>query len=431
MDSPHDRCIGRYDAWRGGADVWISEEDWRRHLYIIGKTGTGKSTLLKSLMLQDVITGRGFAFLDPHGDLAHELLDYIPPSRTHDVIYVNPGGDLERPIGFNPLGYVHPDHRHVVAAGVVEAFKSLWHDSWGARLNDILANTVAALLDLEGGTLVGVLKMLTNDRYRELVVRGVRDPVIRAFWEEEYRTRGARFNSEADAAVLNKVRRFLTTPPLRNMLGQVTSSIDFRAIMDDRRIVMCNLSKAHLGDEGANLLGSLFVTSFQLAASARADQPEDERQDFTLYIDEFQNVTTDSIATILSEARKYRLTLVLAHQFWDPARQPTVRKAVFGNVGSIVAFRVGLDDAELLEREFGGALSAAELTELDNHEIAVRLLAAGMPRTPFRCRTLLPAPVSSGRRETVIAVSRRERGRRRAVVEEKLRRFLANTAWGG
>ncbi len=351
MSDPYQTFIGHRQGWGSEVLFGIKNVGHRQHVYTIGKTGSGKTTLLRNLLIQHIEAGHGVGLIDPHGDLAEELLNHIPSSRTRDVVYFNPS-DLEYPIGINLLANVPPDSRHLIASGIVAAFKSIWRDSWGPRMEYILYNSLAALLDCENVTLLGVTRLLTDSTFRARVIRQIRDPFVKNFWQEEYENYDERFRREAISPIQNKLGQFLMNPPIRNILGQVKSKIDFSFMMDNRRIFIANLSKGKLGADKANLLGSLLTTQFQLAAMARSDVPEKERQDFFLFIDEFQNFATDAFASILSEARKYRLCLTLSHQYIDQLPLE-IRQAVFGNVGTLISFRVGNGDAEVLQKEFG------------------------------------------------------------------------------
>jgi len=300
--------IGQREIWGQSAPFGIYPADLRHHIYIIGKTGSGKTTLVRNLILQHILLGHGVGLIDPHGDLADELLNHIPPSRAEDLVYFNPG-DLDFPIGLNLLANVAPDDRHLVASGLVGTFKSIWHDSWGPRLEYILYNAVAALLDCPNTSLLGVNRLLTDEAYRAWVIRQIKDPFIRVYWQQEYASYDPRFQREAIAPIQNKLGQFLLNPVVRNILGQVKCKFSIPFIMDKERLFIANLAKGRLGHDKASLLGSLLVTQFQLAAMSRTHQPEAERRDFHLFIDEFQNFTTDAFASILAEARKYRLCL--------------------------------------------------------------------------------------------------------------------------
>lgn len=407
----------------------LSIEDRRRHVYVVGKTGAGKTTLLKHLIVQDIEAGRGLMLLDPHGDLAEELLDLIPPRRTADIVYVSPA-DLGHPVGFNLLERVAPDDRPLVASRVVSVFKHLWRESWGPRLEYVLYNTVAALLDYPPGrgdvSLLGVPRLFTDPDYRERIVREIKDPRVRAFWTEEFASYGRDFAAEVVSPVQNKIGALLAAPAIRNMLGQARSTLRLSEAMDRRRIVIANLAKGRLGEAASNLLGSLLVTAVELAALGRATAPEEERVDFCAYLDEFQSFSTDSFATILSEARKYRLALVIGHQYLAQI-SPAVRAAVFGNCGTLVSFQVGHDDAEAIAGEFA-PFPAATLTDLSRGEVCVRTVHGGETGEPFRGETFANIGWSYGRRATVIEQSRRRYGRRREVVEGKLARWQAGRA---
>ena len=380
--------MGVREDWGQERPFDLTPHDRRHHLYAIGKSGTGKTTLLRNMILQDIVAGNGVGVIDPHGDLATELLDYIPRSRIEDVVYFNPA-DMEFPIGFNLLGQTPPDARHLVASGIVNVFKSRWSASWGPRMEYVLYATVAALLDCENVSLLGIQRMLSDGRYRAWVVRQVKDPLVRSFWVDEFEGLNKSLQQEMVAPIQNKVGQLLMSPHLRNILGQIRSRIDARFMMDKGRIFIADVSKGKLGADKANLLGALLVTQFELAAMSRANVPEAKRRDFYLYVDEFQTFATDSFVSILSEARKYRLCLTLSHQYTDQLR-PEIREAVFGNVGSLVSFRVGQRDAEILEREYGEAYPAKRFVELHNHEICIKMLNGGEQGEPFMARTLPP-----------------------------------------
>ena len=414
--------LGTRFIWGQDAPVVIDDVDRRRHTYLIGQTGTGKTTLLKQLILQDIAKGGGVGVIDPHGDLVEELLDYIPRARTKDVVYFNPA-DLDYPIGFNPLERVHPDRQSLVASNVIATLKSIWGDVWGTgRMQYITRHTLLSLLEYEHGTLLGVNRLLSHDGFREHVLRRVTNPAVRAFWRDEFARYDKGERIAAAAAIQNKAGQFTTDALMRNILGQVKSTINLRYMMDTRRILLANLSKGRLGEDNSNLLGSLLVSQLQLAAQERASVPEAHRVDFALYIDEFQNFTTDSFASILSEARKYRLCLTLAHQYLDqlPAN---LHKAVFGNVGTLLAFRVGTVDAEVLSQHFQPYPPPA-LVELDRYTACLRLLQHGEISEPFVLTTSLPNTPRYGRKDTLIRVSRERFGRPRAAVEDKITRWL-------
>jgi hypothetical protein len=403
-------------------EVAIARKDRRQHLYVIGKTGTGKTTLLTELLTQDLEAGEGLALLDPHGDVAEQVLDYVPPWRTDHVVYFHPA-DLAHPVGFNVVASQPPERRHLAVSGVVSAFKAIWQESWGPRLEYILANAIAALIELPGTTLLHLPRLLADDVYRLRAAARIEDPVVRFFWQKEFAGYDKRFRAEAIAPVQNKIGQFLMSPMVRNIFGQERSAIDPRFLLDRRRILIANLAKGKVGEDKANLIGALLVSIFQTAAAARADTPEAERPDFYLYADEFQNFATDSFASILSEARKYRLCLSLFHQFEEQLSE-AVRAAVFGNVGTMIAFRVGQRDAEHLSREFEHEIRPETITALDPFAIVVRLLEEGRPRRPFEAYTAPPRAVRYNRGRNIKVQSRMRFGRPRARVERAVARLM-------
>jgi hypothetical protein len=422
MNDEPEIIIGEREGWGRPQAFGISAVDLRQHVYVIGKTGSGKTTLLQNMIIQHIVRGHGLGLIDPHGDLAEELLNHIPPRRADHLCYFNPS-DLDFPIGLNLLDNVAPDERHLVASGIVGAFKAIWRESWGPRLEYILHNAISALLDCEGATLLGVGRLLTDESYRARVLKQVKDPFIRAFWLEEYSSYDPRFQREAIAPIQNKLGQFLLNPVIRNMLGQVKTKVSIPFVMDNERLFIANLSKGQLGFDKANLLGSLLVTQFQLAAMARSNRPEAERRDYYLFIDEFQNFSTDAFASILAEARKYRLSLTLSHQYIDQLPLP-VRQAVFGNVGTLIAFRIGNPDAEILAKELGGTYSAGSLADLNRYEAVVKLLQEGSNNTPFLATMLPPLQNWVGRKEKLVARSRERFATSRAAIEHKLEHWI-------
>lgn len=406
-----------------GDAIALSPDERRRHLYIVGQTGTGKSTLLLNLIAQDLHRGEGLALLDPHGDLATATLSHIPRRRANDLVYLDPS-DRERPIGFNPLARVPEALKPVVADGVVAAFRHVWPDSWGPRLDYILTHAVRALLDVPGATLLMLPRLLIDDAFRySCVTRHVADPVVRAFWLGEYAAYDNRFRTEAIAPIQNKVGKALMVPSLRNMLAQPKSTITLRRLMDERAILICNLAKGALGESTAHLLGALLTTSLAQAALSRTDIAPQARIPFHLYADEFQSFATDSFALILSEARKYALTLTLAHQYLDQLPDRLLA-AVFGNVGSLIACRVGAADAPHVSDQLGLGNPDAVL-DLPNFAAWSRLLRGGVPTSPMRLD--LNATPSCRRPDLsrLIRLSRQRFGRPRAQVEDRIARFLA------
>ena len=405
-----------------GDVVALNREERRRHLYIVGQTGTGKSTLLLNLIREDMLSGEGVALLDPHGDLAEAVLQHVPKHRTNEFVYLNPA-DTDRPIGFNPLSQVSPNLRPLVADGIVSAFRHVWPDSWGPRLDYILTNAVRALLDTPGATLLMLPRLLVDDAFRANIIQHhAADPIVRAFWINEYEGYSPSFRSEAIAPIQNKIGKALMVPSLRNMLAQPRSTITLRRLMDEGAIVLCNLSKGALGEGTAHLLGALLTTSIAQAALSRAEVPPAERRLFHLYADEFQSFATESFALILSEARKYALTLTIGHQYLDQL-PGSLRSAAFGNAGSMVACRAGAEDAPILAAQIG--LGGADaLLDLPNFATGARLLRHGVPTSPLRV-DLRPAP--SPRRpdaHRLIRTSSMRFGRPRAEVEARIRKFL-------
>ena len=372
--------------------IGLAPEDRRRHLYIVGKTGMGKSTLLQNMIVDDMRGGRGLCLIDPHGDLASNITTMIPKHRKNDVIVFD-AADRERVVPFNPLACRNPDLIDQVTSGVVSAFKKL-HDSWGPRLEDTLRNAVFATVE-QGGNLISLLRLLAEPAYRDQVVCRINDEVVRSFWQHEFASWSNNYRTEAVAAIQNKIRPFLTSRTLRAIVSHEHRSIDLRDIMDRGRILIVNLSKGRVGEDNATLLGAFLVTAIQQAALTRADIPEDQRRDFILYVDEFQNFTTGSFATILSEARKYRLSLVIAHQYLKQLDEPTAN-AVFGNVGSMISFQIGSDDAQVLATQLAkhdGQITQQDLTNLPKYTAYARLLINGLPSKPFSMQTISPPAI--------------------------------------
>jgi len=370
--------------------VGIRQADRRHHLYIVGKTGTGKSTLLETLIRQDIENGRGVALLDPHGDLVERLVARVPVHRRDDLIYFNVP-NTSHPLGFNPLEAVPPARRSLAASGMLEVFKKLWPDSWGPRLEHILRNALLALLDQPQATLADVLRLLDDHSFRKNVAGRTRSPHVRNFWLREYEGYPARFQAEAVAPVQNKVGAFLADPVLHTILTQPRSSFDLRAVMDDGRIFLVNLAKGRLGEDSAALLGALLVSRMGLAALSRTDTPEAQRRDFFICLDEFATFTTLSLATMLSELRKYQVGLILAHQYLEQIDEH-ILGAILGNVGTIVSFRIGPVDAEVLEKEFYPDFRAEDLLNLPNYGIYLKLMVDGKISKPFSAKTLRVEP---------------------------------------
>ena len=403
----------------------IKAKDRTKHVYVIGKTGMGKSTLLENMAVQDIMGGEGICFVDPHGKTADLLLEYVPKERIRDVIYIAPF-DTEYPISFNVLESVDVQKRHLVVSGLMSTFKKIWEDAWSARMEYILTNTLLALLEAPNTTLLGVNRMLSDKEYRKEIVSYVKDPSVKTFWVKEFANYTERMAAEAVPAIQNKVGQFTANPLIRNMIGQSQSSFDFREAMDKRKIIIINLSKGRIGDENMKLLGGLLVTKIYLAAMSRADVPERTSRmlpHFYLYVDEFQNFANASFADILSEARKYKLNLTIAHQYIEQMDE-IVRPAVFGNVGTMISFRVGATDAEALEKEFAPVFVLEDIVNLGFAQIYLKLMIDGLSSQPFSATTLPPIahPDTSYVKE-IIDASREQFARPRVSVEEAIVAF--------
>src|SRR2546426_6052562 len=362
----------------------IKRADRRAHLYVIGKTGTGKSTLIANLARQDLVHGEGFALLDPHGDLVEQVLRSVPEERQRDLIYFNVP-DTAHPLAFNPLESTQAALRPLVASGLISVFKKIWTESWGPRMEYILRNALLTLLDLPDSTLLDIPKLLDDSTFRRHVLSNMRNDQVRRFWLREYETYPARFRAEAISPIQNKVGEFLVNPILRNIVGQPKSAFDLRRVMDEGKILLVNLAKGKIGEDTSSLLGAMLVTKIGLAALSRAELDEADRRDFYLYADEFPSFTTTSFAGMLSEMRKYHVGLVLAHQYMDQLDE-TVRDAILGNVGSVISFRIGLTDALLLEKEFYPEFRAIDFVSLPNYEIYLKLMIDGVVSKPFSAR---------------------------------------------
>ncbi len=398
----------------------IKAKDRNKHMYVIGKTGMGKSTLLENMAIQDIQNGEGLAFLDPHGGSADKLLDYIPKERVKDVVYFAPF-DMEHPIAFNVMEDVGYDKRHLVVSGLMATFKKIWVDAWSARMEYILTNTLLALLEYPDATLLGVNRMYTDKDYRKKVVDNVKDPVVKDFWTKEFANYGDRYTQEATPAIQNKVGQFTGNPLIRNIIGQPKSSFDIRTMMDEKKIIIMNLSKGRVGDTNMQLLGSMLTTRIFLAAMSRADlrgSEIDKLPSFYFYVDEFQNFANETFAEILSEARKYKLNLLIAHQYVEQMEEE-VRDAVFGNVGTTIAFRVGPFDAEVLETIFMPRFTKEDLVGLGFAQIYLTLMIDSVGSSPFSAVTIPPieAPQVSYR-DDIIASSRKQFTSERAGVEK-------------
>ena len=402
----------------------ITNEDRNRHMYVIGKTGVGKSNMLENMAIADMNAGDGIAVIDPHGDFIDKILNYIPKDRMDDVIILNPE-DRDFPIAFNPLETVNPDHKGLVASGLISIFQKIWAFTWGPRLEHILRNTILALLDYPDSTMLGVTRMLEDKNFRKKVVKRISDPVVKNFWLREFAEYNEKFRTEAIAPIQNKVGQFLSSATVRNIIGQPKSTIDFREIMDSGKIILVKLAQGAIGEDNSSLLGAMIITKIQLAAMSRVDIPEEKRKNFYLYVDEFQNFATESFAKILSEARKYKLNLTVANQYI--AQMPeTVRDAVFGNVGTIVAFRVGANDAPVLAKELAPVFDETDIVNLDKYNIYIKMAIDGVTSPAFSAYTLpLPeeTPDLQANKDKVIALSREKYANSRESVEQNIAKW--------
>ena len=404
----------------------IKQDDRRRHMYVVGSTGMGKSEFLKAMAIQDIEAGRGVCFIDPHGDTAEALLDYIPENRIKDVVYFDPD-DLQFPIAFNVMEAVGGfDYRHLVASGLLGVFKKIWGvEAWSGRMEYILNNTILALLEYPNSTILGINRLMSSKEYRKKVVNNIKDPIVKAFWTDEFAKYADKFATEATAAIQNKVGQFASNNVIRNILGQEKSKLDIRKIMDEGKILIVNVSKGKIGEDASRLIGAFLITKIQLAAMSRVDIPESDRRDFFLYVDEFQNFATESFASILSEARKYHLSLVMAHQYIKQMEEH-VMDAVFGNVGTIVSFRVGAEDAEYLEKWFQPDFMMNDIVNLGKRSMYLKLMINGVSSKGFSAQTLdrFP-PLENSNREAIIAASREAYSVPKSVVEKEIMEWAA------
>lgn len=403
----------------------IKASDRSRHMYVIGKTGMGKSTMLENMAIQDIQNGEGLAFIDPHGGTAEKLLEYIPEERIQDVIYFAPF-DLDYPIAFNVMEDVGKNKRHLVVNGLMSVFKKIWVDAWSARMEYILNNTLLALLEYPDATLLSVNRMFADKAYRKKVVENVTDPSVKAFWVDEFAKYSDKFATEATAAIQNKVGQFISNPLIRNIIGQPRSSFDMRKVLDDKKILIVNLSKGRMGEQNASLIGSMLITKIYLSAMSRADLLERELAklpSFYFYVDEFQSFANESFADILSEARKYKLNLTIAHQYVEQMPEE-VRAAVFGNVGTMAVFRVGSFDAEIFEKEFGEVFTSEDIVSLGFAQIYLQLMIDGVGSHPFSAKTLPPIPRPPvSYKERIIDYTRKQYARTREIVETEIEKW--------
>lgn len=402
----------------------IKRNDRPRHFYLVGKSGTGKSTLFENMIFQDMRNGDGVGVMDPHGELVGHILDQVPDSRVEDVVILDPS-DADFPVSLNMLECEDPTQRNLMASGIVAAFKQNFGYSWGPRLEYLLNYAILTLLEVPGTTLLGVTRLLSDRNYQAYIVHQVQDPVIKDFWEKEFKEMSAnqKLITEAIAPIQNKVNRFLSSSTIRNIVGQAKSSINIYEMLNEKKIILFNLAKGKIGEDNANLLGSLLISRLQFSAMRRVSLPPDQRPLFFMYVDEFQNFAGAGFASILSEARKYGLSLHLTHQY--TAQLPEeMQDAVFGNVGTMAAFTLGAPDAHTLIREFEPYLLEEDLISLEARHIYIKLMIDNMTSKPFSASTMPPPKEKTGNREKVIALSRQKYGRDVQKVEERVRAWV-------
>ncbi len=388
----------------------IKDPDRRKHVYIIGKTGTGKSTLIANMAIDDIRKGRGVGIIDPHGDLSETIINYIPKRRVNDVVYLEPF-DAERPFSLNILEIKNKQHKDLITSGIVSIFYKIYGDSWGPRLEYILRNVILTLLETPNSTLLDVLNILTNRDYRNKVVSQLTDPVIQNFWTKEFEKMPDKLKSEAVMPIQNKVGQFVSSKMIRNIVGNPKSTVNLEEIMNEGKILILNLSQGKLGEDNAALLGAMIITKIQLAAMNRSFMKEEDRKDFFLYVDEFQNFATNSFVKILSEARKYRLSLSLANQYIEQLDLP-IQKAIFGNIGTLISFVVGAKDALMLSHEFGEIYSEKDLVSLGKYETVLKLCIDNMTSQPFPATTLPLPAIKNENAEKIIRLSKEKFGRK-------------------
>jgi len=402
--------------WRDShKPFFIKDKDRLGHIYAIGKTGVGKSTLLLSMAISDIQKGKGLCIIDPHGDIAETVLNYVPQERIKDVIYFNPK-DLDHPIAFNPLKAVHPKFYHLVASGLISTFKKIWIDSWGPRLEYILRFSLLTLLEYPDATLLDIQPLLTDSNFREHVLSYVKEQHVHAFWKNEFDKYSATLKSDAITPILNKTGVFLTSLPLKNTVGQKTSSFQMQEVLDKGKILIVNLSKGELGEDASSILGSMLLTAIQLAATFRSTQSEGERVPFYLYVDEMHSFISLSFIDILAEARKYKLSLFLTHQYIDQINEK-IQAAVFGNVGTIISFRIGAEDARRLAREFHPVFDESDFVRLPRYSMYLKLMIDGATSKPFSATSMPLNPTTISFKDLIISHSREAYARYLAPVK--------------
>ena len=396
----------------------IRDNDRLGHMYVIGKTGVGKSTLLQNMAISDIERGNGIALIDPHGDIAESILNYIPKGRIDDVIYFNPT-DIKNPIAFNPLKGIHPDYHHLVASGLISTFKKIWADSWGPRLEYLLNFSLLTLLSYPDATLLDIQPLLTDKDFRSGVLKYITNQHILSFWLNEYDKYSPALKSEAIAPILNKTGLFLTSLPLRNIVGQKTRSFRMQEVMDKGKILIANLSKGQIGESASSLLGSMLINSIQLAALHRSIMKEAVRKPFYMYVDEMHSFLSLTFADILAESRKYKLSLFLAHQYIDQLHEK-IRSAVFGNVGTIISFRIGAEDAEYIAKEFYPVFKEEDLVNLPKYSMYLKLMIDGATSRAFSADTQALKKHEQSFKDEIVKHSQINYGRKREIVEQEI-----------
>jgi hypothetical protein len=405
--------------WRNeNKPFYIKDEDRLGHIYAIGKTGVGKSTLLLNMAISDIQRGNGLCVIDPHGDLVETILNHIPKERVDDVIYFNPK-DRDYPIGFNPLKSVHPNFYNLVASGLISTFKKIWSESWGPRLEYILKFCLLTLLEYPDATLIDIQPLLTNAKFRENVLRYVKNQHTIAFWKDEFEKYNSIFRNESISPILNKTGVFITSKILRNIVGQQTRTFRMQNVIDGKKILLVNLSKGEIGEDVSAILGNIIINSIQLSASYRATIPEKDRVPFYLYIDEMHSFVSLSLIDILSEARKYKLSIFLTHQYLDQINEK-IRNAILGNVGTLLSFRVGAKDADVLEKEFHPIFNIHDLINLPRYTMYLKLMINGASSRPFSAFSLPPTISNESHKQEIIEVSRKKYSRNLEEIEKHI-----------
>lgn len=393
MDGKNDvSYFARTNFRRTGTLFGIKQADRLSHVYLIGKTGVGKTTLIETLARQDLAAGRGFAVIDPHGDLVEQIFRTASPDQRERITYFD-APDPRQPYGYNPLRRVRDDRIPLAASGLLETFRKLWPDAWGVRMEHVLRNSLYALLERDDSTLPDILRLFSDKNYRASVVSRIRNETVRRFWKDEFEKYFPRYRADAVAPIQNKLGALLSDPRLNRILVNSEHDIHFRALMDGDGALLVNLAKGSLGEDGALMLGSMIVSTIALAAFSRANLPPNERKPFYVYVDEFQNFTTLSFVNMMAEMRKYGVGLILAHQHLHQL-EPDIRHAVLGNAATIVAFRVGPEDASVLAKEFQPKFGVKDLINLANRDLYLKLMIDGTPSQPFSAHTIAPNEVT-------------------------------------